>query len=209
MDCLSRSVLWLTVLFLLPIALIRAQPYNNRELRSILVPSHDCTVLCFMGIQPGVTTAQEAIRILENHEWVADIEGAQSQEFWETLTAPGFTTPLVHWTWNDRPPTWLDRERGGELWLVSGQVRYVGVYTSFLLGDMLLTLGNPDSSNIVSYVNANGRFWSYDGWYGRQRLWLATGGLCPIRQLYTRQLLIRFQAAPPDFYGLGAPRSTC
>ena len=209
MDYLLRSALWLIAMFVLPIALIRAQPYDDRELRALLVPAQDCAELCLMGIQPGVTTAQEAIRILENHEWVAEIDGAQSQEFWEALTMPGFAIPRVHWTWNDHSPAWLSQNQNGELWLVDGQVRYVGVYTSFLLGDILLTLGNPDSSNLASYANASGRFWTYDAWYGAQRLLMASGGVCPVGQLYTRHVQIRFQAAPPDFYNPDMDRSIC
>ena len=206
---LLRMALWLTALFVLPIVLIRAQSYDDRDLRDLLTSSQNCSSPCFMGIQPGVTTPLMAIRTLQNHEWVASIDNIQSQDFWEALTVPGFTSPPVHWTWNDRSPAWLNQEQKGELWLVDGQVHYVGVYTSFLLGDMLLTLGEPDNSNINSFTNAYGWFWSYNGWYSRQQLWVVTGSVCPIRQLYTRPLIIRFQVAPPNYVTSGGQRSLC
>lgn len=44
--------------------LIHAQPYDDHELRALLLPE-DCPIPCFMGIRPGETTREEAIRLLK------------------------------------------------------------------------------------------------------------------------------------------------
>jgi hypothetical protein len=64
--------LLLIVLLALPIILIRAQPYDDSELRAFLTPSEGCPAPCFMGIRPGVTTTEEAIAILEAHPSLAN-----------------------------------------------------------------------------------------------------------------------------------------
>lgn len=54
---------------------IHAQPYDDHELRALLMPE-GCEMPCFMGIRPGVTTVDEAVKILENSGWVNPIDGA-------------------------------------------------------------------------------------------------------------------------------------
>ena len=44
-------------------AVIRAQPYDDSELRAFLTPPEGCPAPCFMGIRPGVTTREEALTI--------------------------------------------------------------------------------------------------------------------------------------------------
>ena len=75
-----------TLLFAFCIALIRAQPYDDSELRAFLTPPEGCPAPCFMGIRPGVTTREDAIAILEAHEWVNEV----------TYDVAGD----VQWTWS-------------------------------------------------------------------------------------------------------------
>jgi hypothetical protein len=59
-----RLSLPLILLFTAALAVIRAQPYDDHELRELLLPA-GCPAPCFMGIRPGVTTVEEAVKILE------------------------------------------------------------------------------------------------------------------------------------------------
>ncbi len=68
-----KPALLFTLLFAACIGIIRAQPYDDSELRAFLTPPSGCAMPCFMGIRPGVTTADEAIAILEAHEWVSNV----------------------------------------------------------------------------------------------------------------------------------------
>ena len=56
----------LTLLFCAAIVVVRAQPFDDGGLRDQLL-SPTCTVPCFLGIRPGVTTREEAILLLRAH----------------------------------------------------------------------------------------------------------------------------------------------
>ncbi len=73
------------------ILLIRAQPYDDADLRDLLMPP-DCQMPCFLGIRPGVTSVEEAVNLLQRHQWVSSVV----QQYGE-----------VRWFWNGRQPTFL------------------------------------------------------------------------------------------------------
>jgi hypothetical protein len=75
--------------------LIRAQPYDDHDLRLLLVPE-DCEMPCFMGIRPGVTTAEEAMQILEASGWVEQMTIATQYASRDVNE--------VTWRWNDQFP---------------------------------------------------------------------------------------------------------
>lgn len=80
-----------TLLFAVCIALIRAQPYDDSELRAFLTPPEGCPAPCFMGIRPGVTTMEEAVAILKAHEWVTNYEYSGGGNF-------------LYWNLSDKAP---------------------------------------------------------------------------------------------------------
>lgn len=86
-----RLSLLLIILFAAALTIIRAQPYDDHQLRELLLPA-GCPAPCFMGIQPGVTTVEEAVKILEASEWVEDYQ----------LDGQIFTV-----RWNNNSPSWL------------------------------------------------------------------------------------------------------
>jgi hypothetical protein len=51
------------------ILLIRTQYYDNRAIRQLL-QTDGCPAPCFLGIRPGVTTASDAIVLLQQSQWV-------------------------------------------------------------------------------------------------------------------------------------------
>jgi hypothetical protein len=69
-----KFALVITTLCTLTLAAIRAQPYDDSELRAFLLPPEGCAAPCFMGIRPGVTTGDEAIAILERTGWIAQMD---------------------------------------------------------------------------------------------------------------------------------------
>lgn len=64
---MRQAVLFVVVL-IVPVLLIRAQPYDDRPLRALLTPASGCAPPCFMGLQPGRTTIWEALEVLR-WEW--------------------------------------------------------------------------------------------------------------------------------------------
>ncbi len=124
--------------------LIRAQPYDDHELRALLMPE-GCEMPCFMGIRPGVTTVDEAVKILERNNWFQAIHVSNSV---------GSITPslTIQWEWSQTAPqslktkwikykpNWI-REEGGV-------IVEIHLGTNFTLADVWLLLGTPTRGGI-------------------------------------------------------------
>jgi len=89
-----RLLLLPLLIFTAVLLLIRAQPYDDHNLRQLLL-SDGCPAPCFMGIRPGVTTVKEAITRLEASGWVTDLQVTKA----ESIT-DGESYISVRWNWN-------------------------------------------------------------------------------------------------------------
>jgi hypothetical protein len=127
---LTRNSVLLALLLSLPIFAIRAQPYDDSELRAFLMPPEGCPAPCFMGIRPGLTTTQAATAIL----------GAQ---------------PLLANTIAPNPPNGIrfraNRPQGlvedtvfSYLRVESNMIQWLRVQTNISLGDVWAAYGQPD-----------------------------------------------------------------
>ncbi|MCA0457669.1 MAG: hypothetical protein LCI00_27135 [Chloroflexi bacterium] len=120
-------ILLLTVVLLV----IHAQPYDDHELRELLL-STNCPAPCFMGIQPGVTTVDEAVKLLEASGWVENIQ----------LIKGSFYVPVG---WNTHSPKWF-RASGNKdltLWIEKDVVTRIDLDTTLQRGQTQLLLGKP------------------------------------------------------------------
>lgn len=119
-----------TLIFVLIIALIRSQPYDDSQVRELLLGSEDCPAPCFMGIRPGVTTAEEALDILNHHEWVDKVNDGQE---------------TIRWDWSGKQPDYINPQSEGYLTLPwDGRlVGSIGVSTNLRLASAHLLLGQP------------------------------------------------------------------
>lgn len=130
----------LTILFIIPLLLIRAQPYDDSELRAFLTPPDGCPAPCFMGIRPGVTRMEEAIAILQAHEWVAEVSITSYNRL---------GIEQVGWRWKSDVSPLLEPERiprsGGRLVGDKGIVRYMELLTRIRAGEAWLILGRAQN----------------------------------------------------------------
>ncbi len=101
-----RLILIPTALFTVVLILIHAQPYDDHELRELLLPE-GCPAPCFMGIRPGVTTKDEALKILRSSVWVHDLT---HYCIYPDCKADGYEI-----TWSDKAPSWINREVSSKL----------------------------------------------------------------------------------------------
>jgi hypothetical protein len=92
---LLRPLLLLIGLSSLPVLLIRAQPYDDSDLRAFLTPPDGCPTPCFIYIRPGSTTYMQSVQILQAHQWVEQLGSRQS-------LSPGIF--FMSWMWNDTQP---------------------------------------------------------------------------------------------------------
>src|SRR5690606_17874987 len=133
---LLRFALLLTLLVALPIALIRAQPNNAAQLRAFLTSPDGCPAPCFMGIRPGVTTLDEAIAILEAHDWVETVEVDTSGR-----------DSYLSVKWDQIAPRIIDRSSQAQLYSLDGGVRVMSIKTTYSIGTMYLLEGQSQETD--------------------------------------------------------------
>ena len=197
---LSKFALVLTVLLALPVLLIRAQPYDDHELRALLTPPEGCAAPCFMGIRPGETMAWEAIAMLESSERVSDVLedfGNTRPEVIDYQLPPMLS--IVDWYWNDA--RWFPSERHGALVMFDRQVSAINLYTNFALGDLLLTYGLPDVNKLTQFGNGQSdKLFQYDAWYAPYCMRITADMPGSLRGFYRYPVNISFEKQRPDVY---------
>ncbi|MBZ0302495.1 MAG: hypothetical protein K8J31_22305 [Anaerolineae bacterium] len=120
----------LTLLLIVPILLIRAQPYERGHLATFLIPPEDCRAPCFMGVRPQQTTVEQAVAMLRANDAV---EQVQIEYYYRGLS--------IFWRWKSSPSEFRDYAfQVDETRLVTQPV----LPPTVRLGDMQLILGPPE-----------------------------------------------------------------
>ena len=150
MRILVRLILILTFVLALPIFIIRAQPRNNDSVLDLLSGVNDCLQPCFLGIRPGVTTVDEALSILQLHDWVAEARmNASGQGFGQIRWGwSGSQTQLIDDGYEGRITFYWDAddplyERPGEV-----TVDTLLLHTRMRMYDAQAWFGAPDSGTL-------------------------------------------------------------
>lgn len=111
---------------------------SDSQLWTPLMPEN-CAMPCFMGIQPGVTTVEDAIQTLQTSGWVKDMD-----------IPPQSVSQVVNeliWRWNDSFPYLPDADHivpyGNFVTLHGDVVESIVVGTSISLADFNLAWGKP------------------------------------------------------------------
>jgi hypothetical protein len=168
---MTRILLKLIVLFVLlfvsMVGLIHAQPYDDSELRAFLF-ADTCATPCFMGIQLGVTTTQEAFNLLARHPWVKDV----TQHYWFS----GPRSSLFSWSWSGQQPTLIDATAPGIYSTQDNIVDIVQVPTTIPLGAIWLH-NRPEIGTIATEPGEM----SYSAIYFEGTLEVKTVMLCPLK----------------------------
>jgi hypothetical protein len=136
----------LTPFFATCIGVIRAQPYDDSQLRAFLTPPDLCPLPCFMGIRPGAMTVDEAVTLLEAHEWV---ETTHDNTVVNYRSASVNVSGVILWDWSGLQPPLIDESFSGRLWITRGQVTGMYIGTHIRLGELWRLLGQPDIGLIV------------------------------------------------------------
>lgn len=118
----------LLLLLAAPVLLIRAQPYDDHELRALLMPE-GCPQPCFMGIRPGVTARDEAVRLLGASGWVQELN---DQYF-----------NAADWRWTDSAPPFIEHTGFGLIEYPGGIIYHMKVLLTVPMIEMMWALGEP------------------------------------------------------------------
>lgn len=138
------------LIFTVALLLIHAQPYDDHELRDLLLPER-CPPPCFIGIRPGVTRLDEALEILNASGWV------ESYDY-----QPNAISMTIKW--NTYRPAWLDNS-DSYLSIADGLVTEVNLTTTLTLDEIQLGMREPIFQQIS--LNDFGNHWYlyYSGFY--------------------------------------------
>ena len=203
---MSRFFLRLIVIpflfFTAALLLIRAQRYDDHELRQVLLPE-GCPAPCFMGIRPGVTTMDEAVRLLHDNKWVAEINKRVINNRY------GFIT----WTWRDQKPSWTSQKAIGEIFVNDKKVHAITISSTFLLGETRLTLGLPDVEFISVSQDPSAKSILYEAFYNHYGLITRSWQLCgvsePLRKTVTITIIESASDTPRHVASLSDVFRTC
>jgi hypothetical protein len=132
------------MLFTLSIALIRAQPYDDRELRAFLIPSSDCISPCWQGIRPGETNVFGVIERLKANQWVSSVH-------YENYST--FSNGYIRWNWSVLRPSMISSSGSTNLWFDNNITQNFYIETQLHFGDIWLLLGKPDWFNVHRMYN--------------------------------------------------------
>jgi hypothetical protein len=193
------------MVFGLPIFLIRARPYDDHDLRTFLTPPDGCPTPCFMGIRPGVTTQDEAITILESHQWVSEMQIERTMLLHEE---PQPSRSHISWRWSTSRPNRLQLDREASLLIVGQQVDAMVMISDFRLGDVILTYGIADKASLE---RPGGRWLNgeqfYDGWYKHECLWVHALGRGPTLYHFPVTIILRYNT--PEKYAASSDLARC
>ncbi len=152
MRLVFRLACALLLIFTASIGIIRARPYDDSLLASLNLPAVDCTMPCWSGIHPGMTS-EAAVEILRHHPWVDRMSGIS----------------LLRWTWSGQQPGWIDDSRPGAISSHYGTVIQIGIPTKLSMGDFWLMFDQVErgvifdsglSDLVYNFVSVeDGLFW--------------------------------------------------
>jgi hypothetical protein len=162
-----RLVLIPLILFTTALLLIHAQPYDDHELRDLLLPE-GCPAPCFIGIRPGITNKNDALQILDATGWMERSEYIKERD-------------VIRITWKRTSPAWLvnDRASGSAfLWLTNGIVNQVSLETNLMIGDIQLSEGQPGYRQISLMNSGTGYYLFYTAVYPDKRVMISVTRDC-------------------------------
>lgn len=81
------------------LGVLHSLPRDDADLRALVAFPERCSTGCFMGIRPGYTPIDTAIRALERNGWVSDVRNTVSQ-----VNGSG----EVSWQWSENAPDVID-----------------------------------------------------------------------------------------------------
>lgn len=164
----SQLLLRFTGVFALLVA-AAYQPFDASELRAFLIPPDSCDTPCFMGIQPGETSSQRAMALLQAHEWVDEV----------FVILDGF---YGEWSWSGQQPSFVNTNSRGYLGAHSAQYDTyysMSIDSTVTLNELYLALGEPDLSFFTHTERAGSRTLVHSVYYNALGLQADGAISCP------------------------------
>lgn len=176
------------------VGLVQVAPYDDiplRQARAVFLPA-DCAPPCFMGLRPGVMTAQEALDHLNAHPWVNRVERSRLRD----LDGTGRIT----WAWSGLQPPFISNFSRGRITITRGTLDLIEVDTLFTYGDLYRALGAPDEGALLPTLRVSGNPQiNHYAYYVEGAFWVQTLPACPLRvdDFWRTQAVIGIGGRPP------------
>jgi hypothetical protein len=133
---LIRFFLALPTVFAAAIGLVQISQPDSSHLRALFMDSACDETPCFLGIELGRTSLDEARAILGEHPWIVEIADQLLYDYM------GSEHLRFRWHWGEHS---IDRSTwSGELIASYGTVYMVRLETGLTLGDLWIALGTPE-----------------------------------------------------------------
>lgn len=128
------------------IGMIRTQPWRPLPLDAAPNGNAACRSTCFMGIEVGSTTAEEAAAILSQHPWVARLDVSEYG---------------IRWDWSGRQPGYIASASPGWISTQTTVVDGLLILTNTTFGDWVLQWGAPNDviAEPVSFGDLSSSLW--------------------------------------------------
>jgi hypothetical protein len=140
-----------------------------------------------MGIRPGVTTVEEAIAILEAHEWVASVNIVPWSD--------GRGISAVRWSWSPNKPIFVDDTYEGMLWVSINSIQDISIVTHSQLGEFWQLFDVPLEFHVFgdreTGIPSAGFYALYPG-----NLVVSTFEPCPFKFIWQAQTVISWDNDP-------------
>ncbi len=190
-----KPALSLSGLLLLPILLLHIQRFDDPALRGLLRAPEGCAAPCFMAIRPGVTSEEEALRLLADHRWVGQMTN-QPPVSYQIAQVPINLNPS--WFWSAARPAGIDGQSQGVLGIRNARVDYFEIGTLFRYGELRLLLGEPDEEQAWTWTDNAQQVFKYAAWFASAQVEAIVKGVCPARRLAFYPVVIRLRSDAPD-----------
>jgi hypothetical protein len=131
-----KLTLLLLAISLLLVAIIGAAAYDHAyfdSVRALFTPSADCPPPCLFGIRPGVTTVDDAARILQTHPWHSDASVVD----WQMVSTS------IDWNWNGLETASVTAWEN-DIRVIEPRVYSVSFTMDIPFGALWLALGRPE-----------------------------------------------------------------
>lgn len=126
-----QFALMLSTLLTALMLLIHAQPADSSVLHDFLAAPDGCPAPCFMGIRPGITSTDQAIHLLRNHEWVRGVDWRSNPK-------------AIYIHWSSAPPGYINTQPVGVLNVENRLVRSIQIETRIPLSELWVQYGPAD-----------------------------------------------------------------
>jgi hypothetical protein len=200
-----KTMLLLTIIFVFPIFIIRAQPFADRVFPALI--REDCPLPCFMGMRPGATTIDAALYIFGSHEWSANSsEDFPAQVRYAVMYDAVLPRTIMNWRWSDSIPGWIDDTQPGSIMVEDLEILDITVETYLSVGEIFLAFGTPDQS---LYFASNNRRFGYIGWYASQGMLISAEGFCPAHNYYHFPARVSFRHESRGFSEAALTAAVC